>query len=73
THAHLQDSGVTAVANSLSRTAPGMKSLDFSGNDLTVEGAAAVALCAGGKLSLEYLGLEENEIGSAGAKKVGGC
>lgn len=47
-----------------------MKELDFSGNELTSEGAESVASCAAGKLHLEYMGLEDNEIDSEGAKAV---
>lgn len=65
-----QDDGATAIAEALSKTAPGLRELDLSGNELTAGGAAAVATCAGFKRNLEYLGLEENEIGSAGAKAV---
>lgn len=65
-----QDDGATAVAEALTKTAPLLRVLDFSGNELTAEGGAAVAACAATKASLEYLGLEDNEIGSAGAKAV---
>lgn len=58
------------VAEALSKTAPLMRELDFSGNELTVVGANAVAACMATKPSLEYIGLEDNEIGSAGAKAV---
>lgn len=58
------------VTEALSGTAPSLRELDFSGNELTAEGATAVATCAGQKAHLEYLGLEENEIGSTGAKAV---
>lgn len=65
-----QDEGATAVAEALSKTSPDLREMDFSANDLTAEGAAAVADCAGGKKFLEYFGLEEQTIGSAGAKAV---
>lgn len=65
-----QDEGATVIAEALGVTAPLIRDLDFSGNELTAEGAAAVAACAATKASLEYLGLEDNEIGSAGAKLV---
>lgn len=65
-----QDDGATVVAEALAKTAPLLRELDFSGNELTAEGGAAVAACAATKASLEYLGLEDNEIGSAGAKAV---
>ena len=58
------------VAEALAKTAPLLRHLDLSGNELTAEGGAAVAACAATKASLEYLGLEDNEIGTAGAKAV---
>lgn len=59
------------MAEALSGTAPLLRELEFSYNELTAEGAAAVAACAARKgPCLEYLGLEGNEIGSAGAKSV---
>ncbi len=62
------------MAEALSETAPLVRELEFSYNELTADGAAAVAACAARKaLSLEYLGLEGNEIGSAGAKSVNSC
>lgn len=61
---------MAAVTEALSGTAPLLRELDFSGNEITAEGAAAVAACAARKLSLEYLAMEDNEIGSAGAKSV---
>lgn len=66
----VQDDGVEAVAEALGGTAPSLRELDFSGNEVTADGAAAVAACIKRKPHLEYLALEENEIGSAGAKQV---
>ncbi|CAM9761018.1 unnamed protein product [Pylaiella littoralis] len=67
----LGDEGATAVAEALIGTAPLVRELEFSYNELTAEGTAAVAACAARKAaSLEYLGLEGNEMGSAGAKSV---
>ena len=67
-----QDEGAQVVADALAKTAPLLRELDFSGNELTAEGAEAVALCAARKPCLEYLGLEDNEMESEGARSVRG-
>ena len=66
--AGLGDGGAAAVCDALAGTAPGLATLELSGNEITEGGMGAVAACAAAKVQLVTLGLEENEIGSAGAR-----
>ena len=65
--AGLGDDGATAVCDAVAGTAPGLVTLELSGNEITEESIGAVAACAAAKPQLSTLGLEENELGSAGA------
>lgn len=70
----LGDEGATAVCSALkdnAATAPKLKVLELSGNDLTGAVMDVVMECATSKPLLEVLGLEENdEIGSEGGTAI---
>jgi Ran GTPase-activating protein 1 len=65
--AGLGNGGAAAVCDALAGTAQGLATLELSGNEITEGGMGAVAACAAAKAQLVTLGLEENEMGSAGA------
>eukprot|EP00937_MAST-01D_sp_MAST-1D-sp2_P008289 g8289.t1 len=66
----LGDGGVARVCAAVGATAPGLVELELSGNDMTGESIGAAADCAASKAALEHLGLEENEMGSDGARAL---
>ena len=68
--AGLGDEGSELVCKALLGTAPALLELELSGNDMTADAMDTVSECAASKSQLELLGLEENEIGSDGAKKL---
>ena len=69
--AGLGDEGAVAVCTAVAGTAAGLVTLELSGNELTEESMAAVAACIAAKAQLATLGLEENELGTAGALVLG--
>ncbi|TYZ64885.1 hypothetical protein PybrP1_001108 [[Pythium] brassicae (nom. inval.)] len=70
--AGLEDDGVAAVAKALagSAAASALATLDVSGNDLTADSMRALSLAVRRLAGLRVLQLEENEIGSRGAKAL---
>jgi Ran GTPase-activating protein (RanGAP) involved in mRNA processing and transport len=70
--AAIEDDGMVAIADALREggAAPALTALDVSGNDLTEESMSALGqlLRVGG--ALRVLQVEENEIGSKGAKAI---
>ncbi|KAL4125419.1 hypothetical protein PRIC2_009004 [Phytophthora ramorum] len=70
--AAIEDDGVVAIANALheSSAAAGLTALDVSGNDLTAESMPALAQILRVTGALRVLQVEENEIGSKGAKTL---
>lgn len=71
--AGLEDDGVTAIAQALAGNAVAARvltTLDVSGNDLTADSMRAFAHAVRKFPRLQELKLEENEIGSRGAKML---
>lgn len=66
----LGDEGVLAVMKGLRNVASHIRVLDLSGNDMTVESSRALKRTLSNMPSLESLVLEDNELGSAGAKQI---
>jgi len=66
----LENEGVSLICTALSHTAPYLEELDLSLNELTAEGAVAVARCIMGKPGITKLNLRENELGDRGVVTV---
>lgn len=69
--ASIEDAGMTAIAKALSGSAAvSITSLDVSGNDLTADSMRVLAQAVRKFSNLHVLQVEENEIGSRGAKAL---
>ncbi|KAF4314884.1 hypothetical protein JM18_009601 [Phytophthora kernoviae] len=70
--AALEDEGMVAIADALREggVAAEIASLDVSGNDLTAESMTALATMLRSCTALRVLHVEENELGSKGAKTL---
>ncbi|KAK9804382.1 hypothetical protein WJX72_010405 [[Myrmecia] bisecta] len=66
----LCDEGVTEVAEALAESAPDLEELDLSLNEITPDGASAVAACIARKNKLQKLTLRENELEDRGALTI---
>ncbi|KAG9157000.1 hypothetical protein Leryth_009047 [Lithospermum erythrorhizon] len=64
---NLEDEGSIALATALKESVPSLETLDMAGNDITVEGAPALAACIVAKQFLTVLNLSENELKDEGA------
>ncbi|KAJ8571858.1 hypothetical protein ON010_g4974 [Phytophthora cinnamomi] len=70
--AAIEDDGMVAIADALREggAAAGLTALDVSGNDLTEESMSALGQMLRASITLRVLQVEENEIGSKGAKVI---
>ncbi|OWZ22681.1 hypothetical protein PHMEG_0002561 [Phytophthora megakarya] len=70
--AAIEDDGLVAIAQALREGGPakGLTALDVSGNDLTPESMSALGHMLRVSSALRVLQMEENEIGSKGAKAI---
>ncbi|RLN89103.1 hypothetical protein BBJ28_00006555 [Nothophytophthora sp. Chile5] len=70
--AAIEDDGMVAIADALREggAAPGLTTLDVSGNDLTAASMRALAQTLRSCSALRVLQVEENELGSKGTKSL---
>jgi Ran GTPase-activating protein 1 len=66
----LGDGGTVAVCNALGKAGIQLEVLDLSGNEMSARGAAAMAQAVSNMGYIRSLFLEDNELGSAGAKHL---
>jgi len=66
----VEDDGMILILNALCESAPNLKVLDISTNELTEDSAEAIARVLKTKGSLEKVIVDENELGSDGAKTI---
>lgn len=69
----LGDEGVAAIAAALAQAAPQLQELELALNEITAEGAVALAQMLTGKKQLRVLNLAENELEDKGACMVLGA
>lgn len=68
--ASLEDEGMIAIAAAISQGTAAIQKLDVSGNDLTADSMPSLARALRKCTQLRVLQVEENEIGSKGAKSL---
>lgn len=68
--ASLEDEGLIAIAAAISQGTAALQKLDVSGNDLTADSMPSLARALRKCSQLRVLQVEENEIGSKGAKSL---
>mmetsp|Transcript_2320 Transcript_2320/g.6943 ORF Transcript_2320/g.6943 Transcript_2320/m.6943 type:complete len:568 (-) Transcript_2320:116-1819(-) len=68
--ASLEDSGTISIMNALEKSAPDIEVIDLSANDISEEGAKAIAAAVKSKKKLRALLLEENLLSAKGSLLV---
>ncbi|KAL3678879.1 hypothetical protein R1sor_021835 [Riccia sorocarpa] len=64
---NMEDEAVTALVEALTGSAPNLRLLDLTGNEITAKSARALATCIRAKQGLTVLRLAENELKDKGA------